>query len=292
MNPERFLGHDPSPGDLLSIDDVAGALRDCVIALAEGRQRVALAAGPDTLWQGPHAVAITDTLAAFTGRLRLLEEAVADFALAWQEWRVGVAARQDRTAELVEAMSQLGGREGADGQRDAVLSRAAAVGQEHTAAAGGTGVAAENLMAALATDKAGTDLASDLRQGIGALRAAVDEWVIAAEQELHRAAASVESVAALTTAVPQLIGVGTDPTTVDSPAVREMAASAPGAHRLRDALEHPPAPRAAADLPEASFSALAAPNRSRLGDRLRGLGDPASGSTDDPTDASDEDDSP
>lgn len=271
MNPERFLGYDPTPGDLLSIDDVAGVLRDCVIALAEGRQRIDHAVGPETLWQGPHAVAITDTLAAFTARLRLLEEAVADFALAWQEWRVGVAARQDRTAELVEAMSQLGGREGADGQRDAVLSRAAAVGQEHVAAAGGTGVAAENLVAALATDTSDADLAADLQRGIGALRAAVDEWVLATEREVHRAAASVESVAVLTTAVPQLIGVVSDPRVVDSPAVREMAASAPGAHRLNDALDHPAAPRDAADLPEASFSALAAQQRSRLGDRLRGL---------------------
>lgn len=266
MRPERFLGADPAPGDLQSIDDVTAVLRSCVVALAEGRQRLEHLIGSRSAWRGRHAQDVVRTLRDFSWELRALEDAVAEFTQAWQGWRSGAARRQDRSAELVDVISHLTGEEAE--QRAAVLERANALGEEHHRAARDTSTAAEALIQALPADE--DDLAADLERGLRALFAAVEEWVVETEQELLRATASVEAVSELTAVVPDLIGVGAGGP-ITSPQVWEMAVSAPGSHRLQDALDAPREPADPSKLAEATFGSE---DRSKvsLSERLRGPG--------------------
>ncbi|MGH3425435.1 MAG: hypothetical protein ACRDO8_11930 [Nocardioidaceae bacterium] len=264
MKPERFLGADPAPGDLQSIDDVTAVLRSCVVALAEGRQRLDHLTGPRSAWQGTHASAVVRTLSDFSWELRVLEDAVAEFTQAWQDWRLGVAQRQDRSAELVDVISQIDA--GETGQRDVVLERAAALGEEHQRAARETGAAAEALVTAMPADE--DDLAGDLSRGLAALHAAVEEWVADTSRLLLRTTDSVDAVAELTAVVPALIGVGAGGP-IGSPRVWEMAVSAPGSHRLQDALDTPPEPVDPSRLARATFGSEEQA-ASSLAERLRG----------------------
>lgn len=266
MKPERFLGSDPAPGDLQSIDDVTGVLRSCVVALAEGRQRLDHLTGPRSAWQGPHAAGIVRALSDFSWELRVLEDAVAEFTQVWQDWRMGVARRQDRSAELVDVISQLTSEEG--GQRAVVLERASVLGEEHQRAARETAWAAETLVQSMPEDD--DDLVQELGRGLSALHGAIEQWVADAAQQLLRTTSSVGAVSELTGAVPALIGLGSDGP-VTSPRVWEMAVSAPGSHRLQDALDATPDRLDPDQLVEASFGA-AQMGASSLAERLRGSG--------------------
>lgn len=268
MRPERFLGADPAPGDLQAIDDVTGVLRSCVVALAEGRQRLDHLTGPRSVWQGPHAAAVVRTLSDFSWELRTLEDALAEFTQAWQDWRLGVAQRQDRTAELVDLVTRLDADAAAGRQKEAILERAAMLGEEHARAARETGTAAEALVAAMPAEEG--DLAADLNRALTALHEAVEAWVVDAEQQLLHATSSVGAVAELTAAVPGLLGVdGADSTS--SAGVQQLATTAPGSHRLQSALDGPRSPIDPELLPVASFATVG-DERSALADRLRGRG--------------------
>ena len=117
MRPERFLGVDPTPGDLAETDAVMGALREVVRMLVESRGRVDAQLSVDGVWSGPIAAPLSDALGALSRRLLVYEDAAADLARAVDEWRAGLAARSDRTLELVEQMSRLAGEDDADTAR-------------------------------------------------------------------------------------------------------------------------------------------------------------------------------
>lgn len=262
MRPERILGRDPVPGDLRTVDDVAGALRECVLLLAEGRRRLDRVLGPESLWKGAHAAAVVDSLSAFAARLRELEDAVAEFAQAWQTWRAVVEHGKDRSAELVETM--LAGAD--DRRRDAVLARADALAEEHLGAASTAAAAAETLVEATRTEPDDALLAEGLGRGLGALHAAIGQWVRDAGEQLDRATASVDTVVELTAVVPTLIGLGSAGDDAAAKAAG-IAGRAPGSHRLQRALARTWPPPDLEDLPEASF---AGERTTSLGDRLRG----------------------
>lgn len=267
MNPERFLGQDPARSNLQDVDAASAVLRECVIVLAEGRQRLDQLTGPDTVWQGARAAVVVDAITAFVTRIRVLEDAVVDFTRAWQEWRVGVARRQEESAELVETISQIVAEDG--GQRASVLRRADALAELHDAAAADTSEAGETLIEVLATSGRAADLPADLSRGLRGLRAAIDQWLVQAEAQMQRATDSVDTVVELTAVVPTLIGVGTRNASSQA-SVEQMVTRAPGSHRLREALEQTWEPPDPADLPAASF--VQVPTRS-IGDRVKGIGD-------------------
>lgn len=261
MRPERTLGRDPVPGDLRAVDDVAGILRECVLTLAEGRRRLDRVLGPESMWKGAHAAVVVQSLSAFSMRLRALEDAVAEFAQAWQAWRAVVERGKDRSAELVEAMLA-----GADERRDAVLAHADTLAEEHLAAASTAAAAAETLVDAARTERDETVLADGLGRALGALHAAIGQWVRDAGEQLDRATASVETVVELTAVVPTLIGLGSASADATAKAAG-IAGRAPGSHRLQRALARSWPPPDLEDLPEASF---AGERTTSLGERLRG----------------------
>lgn len=269
MNPDRFLGLDPTPGDLRAADEVTKVLRSCVVALSEGRRRVEHTARPDGLWQGAHAAAIVDTLTAYAGRLRALEDAVVDFLQAWQQWRHGIAGRQDETAALVEAVTQLvdGPVDSADPRREALLRQAGALRDRHQIAADQTGAAAEALIAATTVDQEGRNLPVDLQRGLLALEAAVEQWLAESAADLRRATETISSVTELTAVVPQLVGVA--PGSDASPEALRIAAAAPGSHRLITALHRGTPERPAEELSDASFASEVRAEGA-LADRVRG----------------------
>src|SRR5699024_436094 len=209
--------------------------RSCVIALAEGRQRLDHLTGPRSSWQGRHAAEVVRALTEFSWRLRLLEDSVAEFTQAWQDWRAGVAGRQDRTAELVDLVSRLDPDEPG---RSSVVEQAEALGDEHRRDADRAAAAADALVAAIPADE--DDLAADLGRGLGALLAAVEEWITDAGGQLERTAESVEEISELTEGALGVIGVDGE-TLRTSARVRQMVISAPSSHRLHEVLQAPKA---------------------------------------------------
>lgn len=271
MNPERFLGSDPTPGDLMAIDEVVAVLRDVVVVLAETRQRIDEVVGPDSIWQGSEVEPIVGGMTTMSARLRTLESAVIAFTAAWQDWRAGVASRRDATAELVEEMSQLAGVEDAEARRDDVRRRADELAARHQQGAADLVRASEDLIAVTAVDRSDEqELASVLTRGFQGLREAVDEWIREVSSQVQRTTGSLEEVSEVTAVVPQLVGVGGGPSGISSQKAWEIAAKAPASYRLQEALRRDWSDEP--ELPEASFDKT--PRRSAgraIADRIRGL---------------------
>lgn len=271
MNPERFLGSNPTPGDLMSIDEVVSVLRNVVVVLAETRQRIDEVVGPDSIWQGSEVEPIVDGMTTMSARLRTLESAVIAFAAAWQEWRAGVASRRDATAELVEEMSQLAGVDDAEPRREDVRRRAGELASRHQQGAADLVRASEDLIAVVTVDRSDEqDLASTLSRGFNGLREAVDEWIREVSTQIGRTTGTLTDVTEVTAVVPQLVGVGAGSSGISSEKAWEIAAKAPASYRLQEALRRDWTDEP--ELPEATFDQ--APRRSTgraIADRIRGL---------------------
>lgn len=279
MRPERFLGTDPSPGDLSSVDRIGGALRGIVLALTQSRQKVETLAGPQSIWQGPHARPLVSALTDMAARLRVLEDATVDFAQAVEAWRTGLVTRQQRTTELTETISQLAGRPEAEEERQRVIADAQALAAEHAADGVALMGAADRLAELLTdTDDEG-ELAAGLDRGVTAILVAVEEWIAESAAELIATAESLSDTASLTTVVSQILGVAGDEAPDEAENVRRLASVSAGAHRLRLALRRSWASLAPEELPAASFAETGS-RPAGISDRLQGGGadsDPESG---------------
>ncbi len=270
MNPERFLGSDPTPGDLAGIDEVLSVVREVVVVLAETRQRIDEVIGPDSIWQGSEVEPIVDGMSAMSTRLRNLEQAVVAFASSWQEWRQGVAARQDATAELVDEMSQLAGIADAEARRDDVRQRANLLAAQHEQEAAALVVACEDLIA-VASVQHDDDIAAMLGRGFTGLREAVEVWLREASDEVRRTTGELTDVADVTAVAPQLVGVGVAADGISSQKAWEIAQRAPASYRLQEVLRRDWSSVRAPTLQSASFGGEArAPGRG-IADRIRGI---------------------
>jgi len=269
VRPERFLGSDPTPGDLGSVDRVAGALRTVVLALTGSRQRLEGLVGPHSMWQGPMSRPIVDAVTELAAHLRSIEDATVDFAQAVEVWRTGLAARQQRRAELTEQVSQLAGRPDAVDQRQRIQNDVQRLATEHLAD-GAVLIRAADLLAELLIDADDADLAADLDRGVAAVMIAVDEWIAESAAELVATAQSLSDTAGLTTVVSQILGVVGDEAPDESESVRRLASMSAGAHRLRLALRRSWASRAPEDLPAATFAASGSSSRPAISERLGG----------------------
>lgn len=270
MRPERFLGSDPAPGDLGSVDRVAGALRTVLLGLAESRQRIEGIVGPHSMWQGPMARPIVTALTDLAARLRAIEDAAVDFAQAVEIWRAGLVARQERRAELTELVSQLAGRPDAEEQRRRIQTDVQRLATEHTTDGAVLIRAADALAEVLIDVDEDGDLAADLDRGVAAVMVAVEEWIAESAAELVATVESLSDTAGLTTVVSQILGVVGDESPDESESVRRLASVSAGAHRLRLALRRSWASLAPEQLPEASFAAPRSSIRPAISDRLRG----------------------
>lgn len=271
MNPERFLGSDPTPGDLVGIDDVLSVVREVVVVLAETRQSIDAAIGPESIWQGSEVEPIVDGMSAMSTRLRTLEHSVVAFASAWQEWRQGVAARQDATAELVEEMSQLAGIDDAESRREDVRKRAAALATHHKQEATELVGACEDLIATVST-KHDDDVAAMLGRGFTGLREAVEVWLREASEEVRRTTGELEDVAEVTAVAPQLVGVGASADGISSEKAWQIAATSPASYRLQEILRRDWSTTAPRSLRPASFGERDVGSSGRtIAERLRGI---------------------
>ncbi|MGH3454694.1 MAG: hypothetical protein ACRDPQ_21415 [Nocardioidaceae bacterium] len=270
MRPERFLGSDPAPGDLGSVDRVAGALRTVLLGLAESRQRIEAIVGPHSMWQGPMARPIVTALTNLAARLRAIDNAAVDFAQAVEIWRAGLVARQERRAELTEMVSQLAGRPDAEEQRHRIQTDVQRLATEHTTDGAVLIRAADALAEVLIDVDEDGDLAADLDRGVAAVTVAVEEWIAESAAELLATAESLSDTAGLTTVVSQILGVVGDESPDESDSVRRLASVSAGAHRLRLALRRSWASLAPEQLPEATFAAPRSSSRPAISDRLRG----------------------
>lgn len=269
MRPERFLGTDPAPGDLGSVDRIGGAMRAIVLAVSQSRQKVESLAGPQSIWQGPHARPIVTTLADLAAQLRVLEDATVDFAQAVEAWRSGLVARQERTAELTETISQLAGRPEAADERQRVLAEVQALAAEHTSDGVALISAAEVLVEVLTDTDEESELVTGIERGMTAVLVAVEEWIAESAAELVATAESLSETASLTTVVSQILGVVGDEAPDEAENVRRLASVSAGAHRLRLALRRSWASLAPEDLPAASFAETGA-RPAAISDRLGG----------------------
>ena len=205
MRPERFLGVDPTPGDLAETDAVMGALREVVRMLVESRGRVDAQLSVDGVWSGPIAAPLSDALGALSRRLLVYEDAAADLARAVDEWRAGLAARSDRTFELVEQMSRLAGEDDADTARATLRASVDELSRDHEAAAAVLRHRVDEAAGTLeGADALG--LADDLGRAAAALTAAVDDWVQQQAVEMVATATSLVEVAGLTRVVAETSG--------------------------------------------------------------------------------------
>lgn len=271
MNPERFLGSDPTPGDLAGIDQVLSTVRDVVVVLVETRQRIDAAIGPDSIWQGSEVEPIVDGMTAMSARLRTLEQAVVAFAGTWQEWRQGVAARQDATAELVEEMSQLAGIADVEPRREDVRRRAAALALRHEQEATELVGGCEDLIATVSA-KPDDDVAAMLGRGFTGLREAVETWLREASDEVRRTTGELDDVADVTAVAPQLVGVGVGSDGISSARAWEIAAKAPASHRLQEVLRRDWSGTRTPTLRPASFAGRAVRSSGQaIADRIRGI---------------------
>ena len=269
MRPERFLGSDPTPGDLGSVDRIAGALRSVVLALTGSRQKLEALVDPHGMWQGPMARPIVTAITDLAARLRAIEDATVDFAQAVEVWRAGLVTRQQRTAELTETVSQLAGRPDAEEQQQRIRAEVQRLATEHTTD-GAVLIRAADLLAEALIDDDESDLAADLDRGVAAVTIAVEEWIAESATELIATAESLSETAGLTTVVSQILGVVGDDAPDESDSVRQLASVSAGAHRLRLALRRSWASLAPEELPTASFAASGSSSRPAISDRLRG----------------------
>lgn len=271
MNPERFLGSDPTPGDLAGIDQVLAVVREVVVVLSETRQRIDEVIGPDSIWQGSEVEPIVDGVSAMSMRLRTLHEAVVAFGGAWQEWRQGVATRQDATAELVEEMSQLAGVDDVEPRREDVRKRAAALATRHEQEATELVGACEDLIA-IASAKHDDDVAALLGRGFTGLREAVEAWLREASAEVRRTTGELDEVAEVTAVVPQLVGVGARADGISSQKAWEIAAKAPASYRLQEVLRRDWSGARPPGLHPASFEGRGLRSSGRaIAERIRGI---------------------
>lgn len=263
MRPENVLGQDPTPGSSAAVDRVAGVLRSVVLATAQSRQRLLSAAGPATVWQGPGGSVVGEALEPLIRRLRALEDDVVDFSQAWQRWRDGLAERQALTAELTEAVAATAGDEAAADRREGLLAQVRVLADEHARAATDLEHASDTLVEALAASGGATgDPVSGLASALASLTAGVEQWIADSAGRLDATVVSMEDAAEVTASMSVLLGLGDGHL---SERAREVAALAPGSHRLTPALSATWT-RDPADLPEASFDEAGAGS---LADRLR-----------------------
>lgn len=274
MRPERFLGSDPAPGDLDSVDRVAGVLRSTVVALAGSRHALESLLGPHSLWHGPLVAPLTAAVAGLAARLRRLENAVVDFAHALDSWRTGLVSRQDAAAELTEAMSQLSGQADAAEQRAAVLAAARRLAAEHATDAAVLVNACDGLVEELAAAASDGDLAADLDRALTSVGAAVEAWLAESAAELLATVRSLDETAGVTAVVSALLGIEAAEQGDRTEAVRLLTANATGSHRLQAALARSWVELAPELLPQASFGSSGDPDGS-LVERLRGAGAPS-----------------
>jgi len=268
VRPERFLGTDPAPGDLGSVDRIGSSLRAVVLALAEGRLKIEAVVGPQSIWQGSVARPVVTALTDYAARLRAVEDAAVDFAQATETWRTGLVGRQQRRAELTETISQLAGRPDAEAERQRILVEVQQMVTEHTVAGAAMINASDTLAEVLADVDDDSDLAADLDRGVTAVMVAVDDWIAESAAELLATAESLSETAGLTTVVSQILGVAGDDAPDEAENVRRLASVSAGAHRLRLALRRSWASLAPDELPTASFASGQTP--AAISDRLRG----------------------
>jgi len=266
---ERFLGSDPTPGDLAEADDLLRGLREVVLLLVEARGDLEPQLAADGVWTGPAATPLAEALGVLTTRLRALEDVAVDLARATEDWRRGFAARTDRTDELVEQMSRLAGRPDAQEGRDVVHRATEALAAEHDAAARRLRLAVEQAVVPLA-DHEPSDLAADLAGAGAALAGAVDAWVEQHAGEVAVAAAVLAEVSRLTRVVGALTGVVGDRDDVLDDEVTALARSGVGSHRLLGALRHVRAGAPARPLPRATFAGAGASGGPDLAERMHG----------------------
>lgn len=273
MRPERFLGLDPAPGDLAGADVLLGALREVVRGLVEARGRVDAQLADDGVWSGPVAGPLADALGALSRRLRLYEDVVVDVARAVDGWRTGLASRTDRTAELVEQASRLGGEADepvAETRQQALRAAVAEVQDDHHAAAEQLARSLDEVRATLQGAEA-LRLADQVDHATEVLLATVEEWVVAQAAEVTATAASLVQVAGLTAVVSELVGVaGLDRVPLDDADVAEVAGRGAGAHRLLAALGRAWTDVAPTSLPIATFAVVGGSAGSVLTDRVQG----------------------
>ncbi len=265
MRPERFLGSDPTPGDLATVDRLAADLREVVIALSAGRRHLDALVGPGSLWHGREGRGLVEAVSDMSRRLRVVEDAVVDLARALESWRTGLVQRQERTASLTEWVSQLSGSPDADERRAALGAETSELAADHASDASSLADAAEALSLALTVTSDEPDLAADLDRALSALAEAVEQWVAAAAQPLLSAVQSVDDAADLTAAVSVLVGFDGEV----SPQAHAVGRLSTGAHRVGLSLQHSGAGTALPDLPRASFERA----DFSLAQRLRGLTD-------------------
>ncbi len=270
MGPERFLGLDPTPGDLAETDAVMGALREVVRMLVESRGRIDVLLAADGVWSGPVATPLSDALGALSRHLLVYEDAAADLARAVDEWRAGLAARTDRTHELVEQTTRLAGADDADTARAGVRAAVDELSRDHEAAAALLRRRVDEAAGSLdGADALG--LADDLARAGAALSAAVEEWVQQQAVEMVSTATSLVQVAGLTRVVTELLGVtGLDRAPIETAGVAELAGTGAGAHRLLGALSRAWTDVAPTSLPIATFAVLGGSAGDVLADRVQG----------------------
>lgn len=277
MRPERFLGVDPAPGDLAGTDVLIASLREVVRELVEARGRIDAQLPADGVWSGPVAAPLTEAFVGLSRRLLLYEDVVVDVARAVDGWRAGLAARTDRTAELVEQASRLGGQ-GADaeaeGRRQALQMAVAEVQRDHEAAAQTLHRQLDEVRATLQVADA-LGLADQVDRAGDAVLAAVEEWVREQAAEVTATAESLVQVAGLTTVVTELVGVtGLDRAPLEGDGVAEVAGHGAGAHRLLAALGRAWTDVAPTSLPIATFAVVGGSAGSVLADRVQGRSRP------------------
>ncbi|MDQ3629557.1 MAG: hypothetical protein M3419_12255 [Actinomycetota bacterium] len=270
MRPERFLGSDPTPGDLAAVDRLAADLREVVIALSAARRHLDALVGPGSLWHGRDGRGLVEAVSDLARRLRVVEDAVVDLARALESWRTGLVQRQERTAALTEWMSQLSGSPDAEERRLALRAETAELAADHESDASSLASAAEALSLALTVTSDEPDLAADLGRRLTALAEAVEQWMAAASQPLASAVRSVEDAADLTAAVSVLVGFDGEV----SQRAHAVGRLSTGAHRVELALQQSRAGTALPNLPRASFDRADV----SLAQRLRGQSEDDGGS--------------
>ncbi len=270
VRPERFLGADPTPGDLAETDAVMGALREVVRLLVESRGRVDAQLAADGVWSGPVAEPLSRALGALSRRLLAYEDAVAELARAVDEWRAGFADRTDRTVELVEQMSRLAGDDDSEGLRATVRAAADELARDHESAAATLRRAVDEVAGSL-DGRDRLDLADELGHAAAALTVAVEQWVQEQAAEMAATAESLVQVAGLTRVVTELLGVtGLDRAPIEDDDVAAMASRGASAHRLLGALSRAWTDVAPTSLPIATFAVVGGSAGGVLADRVAG----------------------
>lgn len=268
MRPEAVLGFDPAPGDPTAVDRLAETLHKLIRALVESRASLDALGPAGSVWEGPTGAPVAALVRRYSLQLGELEEALVGCRSAVDEWRLGLADRNERTGDLVERIADLADEEDAAGRREELTSRARDLEAEHQRAARDLALSFEQLSATVERLSSGDqDLADELDAAVRAMVQAVEEWVATEGPELIRTAVALGEVAALTTVISELVGVAAlDRAPGDGAGVRDIISRSPGAHRLIKAL-HQRWLEVAPALPEATFER---DRRTELADAIAG----------------------